>query len=236
MIVCVVILALGALCLTFFLIEKVKAYSLKATIIKSITSFLFILLAAYSIFIKGTEDYGFGAFLLCGLALGLMGDIWLDLKYVFKEQERLFTYAGFICFGVGHIFYVLGMMTTLPYTMYWYSYIIPIAFGLVCGLLVLLLEKPLKYKYGEYKLICFIYATLLFTTVGTAFNLTLINGFNVVPYNMIFIGAILFAISDLILCGTYFGEGKERPFDIISNGITYYAAQYLLAFSLFFIL
>ena len=47
-------------------------------------------------------------------------------------------------------------------------------------------------------------------------------------------GGVLFAISDLILSGTYFGEGKERPVDIITNGVTYYLAQFAIAFSLFF--
>ena len=55
-------------------------------------------------------------------------------------------------------------------------------------------------------------------------------------YVMLFVGGTLFAISDLILCGTYFGVGKERPVDLISNAVTYYAAQFIIAFSLFFII
>ena len=51
---------------------------------------------------------------------------------------------------------------------------------------------------------------------------------------MLIAGGVLFAVSDLILSGTYFGEGKERPFDIISNAITYYLAQYVIAFSIMF--
>ena len=233
MAICIILLVLGAICLTLFLIEKVRKYSIKATLIKATTSFLFITLAAYS-FYKHSEE-PFGVFVIMGLAMGLLGDIWLDFKYVFKEHEKIFTFAGFICFAIGHIFYIAGMVTTLAYPLLWYGYLIPIVFGLACGALVLLLEKPLKYQYGEYKLICFIYGTLLFTTLGTTSFLTAFHHFSNVTYNMLFAGAILFAVSDLILCGTYFGEGKERPFDIISNGITYYAAQYLIAFSLFFL-
>ena len=234
MAICIILLALGAICLTFFLIEKVKKYSIKATLIKAATSFLFILLAAICIFKNGGEL--FGTFVIAGLSLGLLGDIWLNFKYVFKEHERVFTYAGFICFAIGHIFYISGMVLTLAYPLQWYAYLIPVVFGLLCGGLILLLEKPLKYQYGEYKLICLIYGIHLFTTVGTSGFLAIFHKFSVVTYNMLFIGAILFALSDLILCGTYFGEGKERPFDIISNGVTYYAAQYLIAFSLFFLI
>lgn len=236
MAVCIVLIVLGAICVALFLMEKIKKYSVKATLIKATASFLFIALAAYTVFIKGGEQYGFHSFVICGLALGLMGDIWLDFKYVFKEQEKIFTYAGFICFAIGHVFYIAGMMCTLPYPMFWYAYLTPFAFGALCGALVLLLEKPLKYKYGEYKPICLIYAILLFTTLGTAAYLAFFNGFSFAAYDMLFFGALLFAVSDLILCGTYFGEGKERPVDIISNGVTYYLAQYLIAFSLFFII
>ena len=233
MVVCIVLLVLGAICLTLFFVEKVRKYSIKATLIKATTSFFFIALAAYSFYIRSEE--AFGVYVICGLAMGLLGDIWLDFKYVFKEHDRIFTYAGFICFAIGHVFYILGIAMTLAYPNLWYAYLAPIVFGLACGALVLLLEKPLKYKYGEFKTICFIYGTLLFTTLGTTLFLTIYHGFQVVTYNMLFAGAVLFAISDLILCGTYFGENRERPFDIISNGITYYAAQYLIAFSLFFL-
>ena len=233
MAICIILLVLGAICLTLFLIEKVRKYSIKATLVKATTSFFFIALAAYSFYTHSEE--AFGVYVICGLAMGLLGDIWLDFKYVFKEHERIFTFAGFICFAIGHVFYILGIAMTLAYPNLWYAYVAPIVFGLVCGALVLLLEKPLKYKYGEYKTICFIYGTLLFTTLGTTLFLTVYHSFSVITYNMLFAGAALFAISDLILCGTYFGEGKERPFDIISNGITYYAAQYLIAFSLFFL-
>ena len=233
MAVCIVLLVLGAICLTLFIIEKVRKISVKSTMIKATTSFLFIALAAYSIYQNGNPPFGF--FVICALAMGMLGDIWLGLKYVYKEQSRIFTFAGFSCFAVGHIFYIYGMMRKLPYPTDWYAYLIPLAFGLLCGLAVIALEKPLKYKYGEYKIISFVYGFLLFSMVATAAYLAIANKMQVAAYNMIFIGGVLFALSDLILCGTYFGEGKDKPFDLISNSINYYAAQYLIAFSLFFL-
>ncbi len=53
--------------------------------------------------------------------------------------------------------------------------------------------------------------------------------------NFMFAGGIFFLISDLILSGTYFGEGKNRPVDIIINHVTYYIAQFLIASSLLFL-
>ena len=226
-------MALGATCLTLFLIEKIRVYSLKEALIKSFTSFLFIACAAYANYKNG--NHPFGVFVICALALGMLGDVWLELKYVFRDHERMFTFAGFVSFAIGHILYITGMMTTLYSDYPWYGIVAPIAFGLLCGAAILVMEKPMKMKYCEYKLICFIYGTFLFATLGTTLFLTIYNGFQIVTLNMLFAGAVLFAVSDLILSGTYFGEGKERPFDLISNSVTYYMAQYIIAFSLFFL-
>ena len=233
MAVCIILIALGAICLTLFLIEKIRKYSVKATMIKATTSFLFIVLAAYANYIHGNHQ--FGVYVIGGLGMGLLGDIWLGLKYACKEEAKTFTFAGFCCFAVGHILYIVGMMNTLPYPTDWYAYLIPIGLGLLSGVAVILLEKPLKCHYGEYKAISCIYGALLFTTVFTALYLTIAHGFQLPAYNMLFVGGVLFAVSDLILCGTYFSEGKERPVDLISNAVTYYAAQYIIAFSLFFL-
>lgn len=233
MVISIILIVFGALCLTLFLLEKIRGYTVKEALIKSVTSFFFIALAAYSHYKNGGQP--FGVYVIAALALGMLGDIWLEFKYVFKEQTRIFTYAGFISFALGHILYITGMIVCLYDKYPWYGFVAPIAFGLLCGGLILVMEKPLKMVYGEYKLICFIYGSLLFTTLGTSFYLTVSNGFAVPSFTMLFIGAVLFAVSDLILSGTYFGEGKERPFDIISNSVTYYAAQYIIAFSLFFL-
>ena len=53
MVIAIVLLACGALSLTTFLIEKIRKYSVKETLIKAFTSLLFIALAAYSWFQMG---------------------------------------------------------------------------------------------------------------------------------------------------------------------------------------
>ena len=63
----------------------------------------------------------------------------------------------------------------------------------------------------------------------------MMSGFTNTGLLILFIGAVLFAVSDLILNLTYFAEGHEKPIDIISNSIIYYVAQYLIAFSLLLI-
>ena len=67
-------------------------------------------------------------------------------------------------------------------------------------------------------------------------SLALAHGWKEAPLNLLFIGGVFFAISDLILSGTYFGVGKERSIDLALNYITYYSAQFLIASALVFMI
>ena len=203
----IILMCAGAVILFFFLKEKVKAYSVKAVMFKAAASICFVGVAAVSLFAKG-----YHALSICvalGLFFGVLGDIWLDFKYVFKEHDKIFTYAGFIS--------------------------LPLVGGLLISVCNLFIAKPMKLDYSGYKVISIIYGFFLFSMTLSALSLSIMMGFNNVTLIMIFVGGLLFTISDLILSGTYFGKGKERPVDIITNSVTYYAAQFVIALALFFI-
>lgn len=99
----------------------------------------------------------------------------------------------------------------------------------------LALEKPMKLRYGKLRTTVIVYGALLFSTLLLTGSLALSYGFQEKALNLLFAGAALFAASDLILSGTYFGVGKDRPVDIILNYLTYYPAQFLIALSLLFL-
>ena len=169
------------------------------------------------------------------MVFGLLGDIWLDLKYVFPEKDEPFTYAGFCVFGVGHVLYITGMLMSYfpagkPMTV-----IAPILLAAVMSVGNAVLEKPMKLHYGKLKPVVIAYGVLLFGMVLLSGSLALAHGWKETPLNLLFIGGVFFAISDLILSGTYFGVGKERPIDLALNYITYYAAQFLIASALVFL-
>ena len=234
LILCIVFICLGGISLALFLIEKTKAYSVKAVMLKMVTSLLFIAVCVCALFHSGYHTLSI--LVLLGLFVGLLGDIWLDLKYVFKEHDAPFTYAGFTMFGIGHILYITGMFIEYYHGENVLYIILPIVVGMIMGVVTVLLEKPLGLTYGRFKWISFAYAILLFTMSMTALSLSILHHFQHATLTMLFVGGILFAVSDLILSGTYFGEGKERPVDIITNSVTYYAAQFIIAFAIFFII
>ena len=233
-IVPIIILSIGALMLFWFLFEKVKAYSIKEVCLKATTSVLFIALAVYSLR-QRTDLRAFPYFAIMALVCGLIGDIALDLKYVYKEKDFEYTLAGFIAFGVGHILYVTGMFLEFYRGQSVLYIIIPLAIGVLMGPVTLLVGKLSNCEYGKIKPVAFIYAILLFSTVATGFSLWMMSGFANTGILMFFIGGVLFAVSDLILNLTYFAEGHEQPFDLISNSVTYYAAQFIIAFSILFL-
>jgi len=96
------------------------------------------------------------------------------------------------------------------------------------------LEKPMKLHFGKMKPIAFAYGILLFSTLFLSLSLCIFWGWQERALAFMFIGAVLFTASDLVLSGTYFGVGRDRPVDIILNYVTYYPAQFLIALSLLF--
>ncbi len=230
------LLCAGAIALFLYVREKLRAYSLKAVLLKSLTSALFIAVGVYGAWRSAAAPRAILCpFVVLGLVFGLMGDIWLDLKYVFPEKDELFTYAGFCVFGIGHILFIAGMLLAYYPAGRPLWVLVPLGLAVLMSIGNAVLEKPMKLCFGKLKGTVIAYGVLLFTTVMLSGALALYCGWRERPLNLIFAGGVLFALSDLILSGTYFGTGKDRPVDIILNYLTYYPAQFLIASSLLFL-
>ena len=234
MYVCTLISIAGAFFLGLYIIEKIKKASIKALYMKTFISICFLMVGIYATKKSGST---FGVFVVIGLIWGLLGDIWLDLKYVYPKDDYLYTIAGFECFSVGHLFYIIGLLICFfkPHQDSILYVAIPAALALASGFAVVLFGKLMKLNYGRFKIVSMIYGVFLFGTTFFSGSLALMNGFKNVTLNLFFIGAILFAASDLILSGTYFGEGKDKPIDITLNYLTYYPGQFLIAWSVLFL-
>lgn len=228
------LLVLGAAALVLYIKEKLKAYSLKAVFLKSAVSVLFIAAGVYGWSASAQSD-PMAPLVILGLVCGLSGDIWLDLKYVFPQKDEPFTYAGFAAFGIGHVLYTAGMLIRFfPRGRPLYI-ILPLLLALLLGAGNAALEKLMKLSFGKMRPVVIVYGILLFSTVLISGSLALFYGWQEKALNLMFAGGILFAVSDLILSGTYFGTGRDRPIDIILNYLTYYPAQFLIASSPLFL-
>ena len=214
--------------------EKIKGESIKSVIVKGLVSTLFVSVGIYNVLANQISDMPLRFLILIGLIFGLSGDIFLGLKHVYKDKDELFTYLGFITFAIGHMLYIAAMTSAMPGTFSPLYIIIPILVACFLGFLVIILEKPLKLDYKNMKIALFAYALCLFSLPTVALSFAIFYQFNNRFLVLIAIGGVLFAISDLILSQTYFGEGHDKPIDIIMNHLTYWAAQFLIAMALFF--
>lgn len=232
MLICAVMTGLGLLSLIFYVREKLKQYSVKALFCKTLVSCFFIAVALFALAVNPSR---FGYFILGGLFCGILGDIWLDLKYVYRADDAPYTYAGFVCFSVGHVLFLLGLFSEYGEAASPGVLIIAAAVSALLGVGTVFAGPLLKLNYGKFRGISLLYGPLLFAT--TFFSLVLATSweFSVPALNRMALGGALFTLSDLVLCGTYFAADRERPVDILLNYLFYYSAQFVIAWSVLFV-
>lgn len=220
-----ILLVIGLLATAVFLTLRVKRGGIAALYAKAVASLCFIATAVAATN-TNRSFLGFGSFVTFGLICGLLGDVWLDLKWIYLQDKDSYLYSGFIFFLIGHISFVAAEYTASPYTKG--SIIVSVLAALVIAVIAVGLEKPLKMHYGKFKWIVFLYSFMLALTMTTAMVTAYITGFQKM-WVVMSIGGFVFLLSDLVLSGMYFAEGKNTKFNIILNHTLYYAAQFTMA-------
>lgn len=221
------IISLGA-----FLFFRVKKTDVKSLMLKSVTSVMFILTG---VFLTVRNPSLYSGLVVAGLVCGILGDIWLDMKFMYRQDEKFLTNAGFISFSFGHFFYIAAIIAGAAPSFKAISLLPSLGIAVIAGCAVYFGEKIMKLSYGSYKNISAFYGALLFFTTVFSLFTCIFSGFKENTHLFVFfIGGVLFTVSDLILSGTYFGEGKDRPVDIITNHVSYYLAQFVIASSILF--
>lgn len=227
-----VLLAIGITATIVFLVLRVKKGGIAALYAKAIASCCFIA-TALAAMNRNRVFLEFGTLILAGLILGMLGDIWLDLKWIYLQDKDSYLYAGFISFLLGHVCFITAIFRSAPWNSF--SIIMSIVLALVIGVIAILMEKPLKMKYGKFKLIVFLYSCTLALTMTASMMTAYITKFKLSAWIVMSVGALLFLLSDLVLSGMYFGENKNTKGNIILNHTLYYAAQFCMAATILFI-
>ncbi|MCQ2462860.1 MAG: lysoplasmalogenase [Clostridia bacterium] len=222
----------GAAFLTSFLITCNKKRSVTGVFNKATVSVFFIITAVIGLF-KSTDSsvIQYGLFTIIGLIFGLLGDIFLDQKWVYPDDMAKYLNCGFIVFGIGHIVYITSMFRF--YSLGLKDIIFPAVFMVVVWIASTVIGKLQHQVYGQFKLILNIYTVIIAFMVGTSLWLAFTH-YSICTL-VYAIGAVFFLLSDLILSPMYFKEGSNTPINMILNHITYYIGQYMISLSIFFI-
>lgn len=180
-------------------------------IFKPLTTTLIILLAA-TIAAEGFSRYRL--LILGGLLFSLAGDIFLMLP---SDQ----FIAGLVSFLIAHIFYIFAFGIGRDFSPEWLSAIPFVLFGAA----VFLFLYP---ALDEMRIPVAAYIVVILSMAWVAYDRMTASGTSGATWA--FVGALLFVASDAILAINRFRF--EFPAARALNLTTYFAAQYLIAFSI----
>ncbi len=211
----------------------------KSLMYKMICSTLFVLAGLLAMKITGNNT-SYAKLIIWGLVFGWLGDLFLHLL-----TDKIWVFGiGLVSFLVGHIFYIAAFQKAIyvsypqAHTVAWYEVLLVLA---LVGLIVFYaVKKKIDIKnimavpvlLYALTISCMLVKALRFY-VGAWFYGGSDHLFAL--FVTVAVGAIFFVLSDgslgMILYG---GESKNRPLKIF-NIATYFAAQILLASSIFFV-
>ncbi len=223
-------LAAGLVVTTIFLFFRAKGANIKNLFFKTASSLCYLLTMAFA-FIENPEFPVYGSFLMMGGALGLCGDIALDLKCIYHQDANEYLKAGFLFFLVGHGFYNAAVIWHVKFKWWWVLICLAIAVCVACA--TVFSANIMKVHYGKYRKVVFAYTVFLSLTAVTS----VLAAFVTHEHSMVImaVGAVSFVLSDAVLNFTYFGRNWDKPIHIFINHLLYYAAQYLIAASIIYL-
>lgn len=221
--------SLALLCYVLVLIVYV-AYKLRADygraiIFKLIASAIFVAYACWNLAQSTSLP---GGLTVLGLVLGLVGDYYLDMKYVSRSPSRseASTFRGFYAFSVSHLLNIAAILSGADVFLEPTHLVLAFAFSMIVSASVVESERMCGLSYGKFKTISFLYGTLLM--FATSVSVLTIQSDRQNTYFMC-AGLVFFLASDLVLSQTFFGTGKGTAPYILANYFFYYTAQWLIA-------
>ena len=207
---------------------------------KIICSTLFVLCGFFAIKATGNNTL-YADYMMLGLVFGMIGDIFL---HSIKGSDASFA-VGVVSFLVGHIFYIMAFQRAIYTTGFskgaftWYEILIVVLLAIVA--LIYCIKTTVFQRKGIMAYGVLLYGVVLAVMLAKAIRYVIgeiafgVNDNMAMVTVTVGLGAVLFALSDISL-GLILSSDKPRVRSHrIFNIITYYAAQVLLAASIFFV-
>lgn len=241
---------LGVCFILFFIFVPLydKAYwpepTKKSLTFKMIAATMFVLIGVFGMLIADNKS-DYANTMLIGLILGWIGDFFMHIPHEKDKPNMLLVYIGAAAFLVGHIFYVTAFVkSTAALTENYKFFTLPeiIAFFVIFIAFALMLEPVFKFKYENkfMKITLHLYSMFLIVMLVKAckFGITYFTSSSengLIAMLILFVGGVLFFISDLTLGIRLLGGGKGNKTIKTLSLYAYFYAQLLLATSILFI-
>lgn len=205
----------------FIAVEHKEKYVL-ADILKGSAALMFVTIGMLG-FLRVTSD-SLGRLIAIGLIFGMVGDILLNLRFVFKKHGQKAFLLGIVAFLVGHILYLCALIPISVNT------IICVVIGaILAAALLIYIFKTMEVKIA-FKIFGVFYlgAVIIMTVIAIGIAISTANTHDIVYA----VGAVLFTASDIVLIFNTF-SGTTKFSLRITNLSLYYIGQLLIASSLF---
>ena len=127
----IILIVLASLFTGLFLFARVTKGGLYGLLTKIVASLGFMAIA-----ICGAVLYFpcvSSLFIVFGLLFGLVGDIVLDLKVIYKEHNDVYLNAGMLSFGLGHVCYFVALFTYVSNHIMYKSSSLPMYIPILVG-------------------------------------------------------------------------------------------------------
>ncbi len=207
-------------------------------ILKTVASSLFVISGVCSAFMADRYT-PYIKFIIIGLVLGMVGDIFLHLL----TDNQLITGIGLVAFLVGHIFYIIAykkaLDTYVPGAEVFDWRAVTAILIIVFSCVIYAVMKDMKFGIAAVPVL--LYAVVISIMLVTGFQLggrLFLEGddADIASLFTVTLGSLLFIISDATLALLLFGgKEKNRPLKVF-NILTYYIGQILIGSSMMFII
>jgi len=208
---------------TFIAVEHKEKYVL-ADVLKGLASLMFVIIGFIGYTSVTTSSLG--KTIAIGLVFGLIGDVLLNLRFVFEKNGQKIFLVGILAFLIGHILYLCALIPISENT----GICVLIGAIIAAGLLTYIfktMEVKIAFKiFGVF----YLGAVIIMTVIAIGIAASTGNTHDVIYA----IGAVLFTASDIVLIFNTF-SGVTKFSLRITNLSLYYIGQLLIAGSLFVI-
>ena len=220
----IILTILTALFALVFIIVRTLKTGFTALILKTLASFAFVSSGVLGLVFSNTDFKLTIGLIIVGLLLGMIGDILLDLKVLY-DNDKFYLNMGMLSFSLGHVSYFSAL--SIYALDYLDSLLLPILVAIGGSVLltigITLSSKVLKLDFGKFYFQAVGYTVILTFMMVYGLMLSILGG-----SWLVFIGLLVFFLSDVVLSTQYFG-GKIASKPLIAiNHLLYYTAQIIL--------